>query len=534
MYEPFEVGEGFFFGWIFNEDPPPSNMAQAQFKPYGTAPEFDLDEYKDSFEIWKEQWEIYLSLSTINTCITDDDQRREYTANVLKSRLSKATLQVVLRSGLTSNQLKDPAAIITLLQTRCNAGKNDHIWRQQFQSRQQRKGESIDEWLCDIRDIATRCNFAKCCATCRVACEADRILGQIIFGVYSDDDRRRLLEKGATLTVDAAIADLRLMEAVRLQSSSLKNKEALSVQQTAKSTYKKEKSDRRDPGKSTGRKDPVKDKTGGKTFKTSSAHKKCHWCGSEKPHERKDCPANGKECSKCSKKNHFAAVCKGEQTKGKAQQSITLASTTPQIASVAAADMVNLSIKPDGDYRQPVIVSFLPDTGAELDAIPAAEFYRLFKSIHLHTADNPVTAVGTVIRNDGLFNASLNWSDDDGQGCPVQVQLHVLRDLKQAVLSRQTQRKLGMLPEAYPHVRVHQLGVPQNNFDVAPPDLPNVPAPFTSAKLFPRVIVRMLLTRARLIATTYYLRQRLMQRRRKICSIFSTSFPSPSMANVDR
>ena len=465
-------------------DPP----RMAQFKPYGTAPEFDLDDYKDTFEIWKEQWEIYLALSTISTGITDADARKEYTANVLKSRLSKATLQVVLRSGLTAEQLKDPGAIITLLQTRCNAGKNDHIWRQQFQSRRQRKGESIDDWLCDLRDIATRCNFAKCCATCRVNCEADRILGQIIFGVFSDDDRRRLLEKGATLTVDAAIADLRLMEAVRLQSSGLK-KEAPSVQQASKSTYKKEKDGKREAAKPPNKKDQSKGKTDDKQSKGPAASKKCKWCG-DAAHARKDCRAKGKECDNCGKKDHFAAVCRS-QPKAKGQMSITIASTTPQIAAVATADMVALAIKPESGARRPIIVSFLPDTGAELDAIPAADFHRLFKSVHLQAADNPVTAVGTVIRNDGLFNASLNWSDGGGQSRPVQVQLHVLRDLRQPVLSRQTQRKLGMIPEAYPHVRVQQLDAAQHAVESAPPASPREPATFTSTELFQHVIARM-------------------------------------------
>lgn len=39
--------------------------AARPFKPYGAPPPLDLDEYKDSFELWHKQWEIFLSLSTI-------------------------------------------------------------------------------------------------------------------------------------------------------------------------------------------------------------------------------------------------------------------------------------------------------------------------------------------------------------------------------------------------------------------------------------------------------------------------------------
>ena len=40
-----------------------------------------------------------------------------------------------------------------------------------------------------------------CCANC----EPTRILGQLIFGVESDDVRVKLLEQGATLTLDMAL-----------------------------------------------------------------------------------------------------------------------------------------------------------------------------------------------------------------------------------------------------------------------------------------------------------------------------------------
>ena len=38
--------------------------------------------------------------------------------------------------------------------------------------------------------------------------------------------------------------------------------------------------------------------------------KSCYRCGGAFPHTNKSCPAEGKTCNKCQKKNHFAAVCK--------------------------------------------------------------------------------------------------------------------------------------------------------------------------------------------------------------------------------
>ena len=96
--------------------------------------------------------------------------------------------------GLSPTDLVDADVIIKKLQERCNAGRNCHVWRQQFASRVQRDSESVENWLGDLRDIARKCEFEKdCCA----ACQNTRLLGQIVFGVSDDEVRRKLLELGA-------------------------------------------------------------------------------------------------------------------------------------------------------------------------------------------------------------------------------------------------------------------------------------------------------------------------------------------------
>ena len=79
-------------------------MPPKAFKPYGSPPRFDLDEYKDSFELWHQQWKIFLALSTIDTVLEKDD-RPAYKTNILLSCLSKETLQAVMSMGLTDAQL---------------------------------------------------------------------------------------------------------------------------------------------------------------------------------------------------------------------------------------------------------------------------------------------------------------------------------------------------------------------------------------------------------------------------------------------
>ena len=130
--------------------------------------------------------------------------------------------------GLVPAELKDADIIIGKLQERCNAGRNCHVWRQKFSSRVQRDTESADSWLSDLRDLARKCEFEKdCCA----ACQNTRILGQVVFGVFDDEVRRKLLELGATLTLDMALTMLRTAEATRLQASTIKQGGAAPVHQ---------------------------------------------------------------------------------------------------------------------------------------------------------------------------------------------------------------------------------------------------------------------------------------------------------------
>ena len=137
-------------------------MPPKPFKPYGVPPPLDIEELKGSFEIWHQQWNIFLALSTINTALPQHN-RPEYIANILLSCLSNATLKVVLTMGLVPAELKDADIIIGKLQERCNAGRNCHVWRQKFSSRVQRDTESADSWLSDLRDLARKCEFEKDC-----------------------------------------------------------------------------------------------------------------------------------------------------------------------------------------------------------------------------------------------------------------------------------------------------------------------------------------------------------------------------------
>jgi hypothetical protein len=83
-----------------------------------------------TLELWHKKWTIFLSLSTIDSAL-DAADRDLYKVHTLLSCLSTDTLQAVLSMVLTDAQLDDHTVFIGHLRSRCNAGRNHHVWRQQ-------------------------------------------------------------------------------------------------------------------------------------------------------------------------------------------------------------------------------------------------------------------------------------------------------------------------------------------------------------------------------------------------------------------
>ncbi|KRZ76022.1 hypothetical protein T10_10889 [Trichinella papuae] len=42
--------------------------------PYGSLPSFDLDKFKGSFDIWLKKWNVFLTLSTINSALPEEER----------------------------------------------------------------------------------------------------------------------------------------------------------------------------------------------------------------------------------------------------------------------------------------------------------------------------------------------------------------------------------------------------------------------------------------------------------------------------
>ena len=110
-------------------------------------------------------------------------------------------------------------------------------------------------------------------------------------------------------------------------------------------------------------------------------------------------------------------------------------------------------------------IVFLPDSGAEIDAIPSPTFKKFFDGTRLQRASSPETATGTKIRSDGTFQAKLTWNANAADlQSTIHTTIHVLQDLQQPVLSTRSMKALGMLHSGFPHIRVNEIKINTANF----------------------------------------------------------------------
>lgn len=204
---------------------------------------------------------------------------------IAKSCLSTPTLQAVLSAGLTAAQLADHTDIINLLRTRCNAGRNRHVWRHQFALLAQNQHQSADNWLCSLRDVSRKCDFVlDCCANC----EPTRILGQLIAGVADNAVRIKLLDQALTI--------LRTAETSQSQAANLQQGQHYIN------------AIRRQAHQSSGTND---DEQQPPDADDRNAAEGCRYCGGPRRHHSSKCPAFGKTCDRCGSPDHFAAICEG-------------------------------------------------------------------------------------------------------------------------------------------------------------------------------------------------------------------------------
>ena len=397
-------------------------------------PRFDIENERDTFDEWKDSWNSFVIVSGLSD-IEDDAYKKEMKYHALIDACSRETIKTIRNLNLPAADKDDSDKVIKALDIFIKGGINDVVWRLRYMNRHQQEGESFDDWLISLREIARKCNFGKCCDRC----ENLRLLDQIVLGVRDPDIRQKLLAKGADLTLEIA-SDICQSEEHAYRDRTECSQDVM-ISKLSKSTYKKQKAQ-------------FTSKNNGDVKKG-----KCKFCNYEHEFKKGKCPATGKKCRSCDKTGHFESCCtkKDKGEKSKSYVGSLVISSLAKDLSMVEVDFMDVD-KPQVKGKLKV----LPDTGANVDAIPVDKlnlFQTKMKCLKSPGGDsNPETADGSRLKSVGILNIEFGLGK-----AKHRTKVHVLKGLKCPILSRKSLQKLKLIPDNFPYEQVNTVQTKQED-----------------------------------------------------------------------
>ena len=165
----------------------------------------------------------------------------------------------------------------------CQPMKNLIILRHNFNTKQQKEGESFHAFLTGLRNQADACEFGDM--------KDELLRDRIVVGI-NNTKTKDLLFAEPNLSLQRAIEICELREGAEKAAQALKSEAEVTVVKMKKQGRRQHNS---------------KEQVSKDSFK-------CKYCGYN--HDKRRCPAFGKTCAKCGRRNHFAAMCKADEQQG--------------------------------------------------------------------------------------------------------------------------------------------------------------------------------------------------------------------------
>ena len=168
---------------------------------------------------------------------------------------------------LSDTDKADPEHIFSLFQRHLVGTTNKWVARLELSSMIQKTDENIDDYICRLKSKANSCQFVN------NNVKDEQITFQIIKGIVWSDERKALISKGNKLTLEQAITSVQSYQATMHDNTCFAENNVANNNHAIHSFSKQP----------------------------------CKYCGTTHPPRK--CPAYGKACEKCGKKNHFKKVC---------------------------------------------------------------------------------------------------------------------------------------------------------------------------------------------------------------------------------
>ena len=206
-------------------------------------------------------------------CDLKDKQR----AGLLINWLGRQATQIIASSS--DIRTDSPEEVFEALERVFRPESNQTLSRFKFQNMKQTSAQTCDSYMSQLRLSLPECKYRN---------DSDELLkDQFIFGLYNKEIQDHLL--GEISETDNSVKAL--YEARKIESKLAQRKMLGIVTPAALSVEAIHRGFRN------------KSKSKSKGFKTQTDYTDCRFCG--KSHDRGQCPAYGKVCNNCGRKNHF-------------------------------------------------------------------------------------------------------------------------------------------------------------------------------------------------------------------------------------
>jgi transposase InsO family protein len=258
---------------------------------------------------WKQRFQFYVKAIGL-----DVSKHEERVVSLLLTCLGEPGIDIFNSFTFSDEKDKDKYdEVIKRFDEHYIPKKNITFFRHQFFTRNQLEGESVEQFVTDLKNKAKDCEFG--------TLKEDLIKDRLVCGLVNPQLKERLLRDG-TLTLSKAVeicqvAEISLQQ-MRVLEDNLQHKpnntsvHAVKTQpQTSKMNFgvpvNRPKQFTSRPNQQTTKNRQFKLNQNSGRPKQNNSGKPCSKCGTI--HAFKHCPAFGATCFKCNKFNHFARMC---------------------------------------------------------------------------------------------------------------------------------------------------------------------------------------------------------------------------------